>query len=323
MELSIIIPYHNEGQEFITTTVNSIKETIDVNNYEIIIVDDFSDTPLKFDSETVLRHDKNMGVGAAFDTGVKQAQSDNLFLMGSDIRFAKNGWASKTITEIKNNPKALTCTSCVALSAEKPEGMDFEKRRKINVLNGATILMFHDQKSNPSKNSAFRGIIEAKWLPHFKNKDIDSFEIPCILGAAYGVSKAWYDYIDGWALHRKWGTLEPYISLKSWLFGGSCRSAPRIETGHIFKPRGTHGTPQDVLYYNKMMVATVLLQDYKRLISFLPNNTIIQRSRKMYEDDIENILKKREEYMPKIVLNQQSLFGRFGIDYRPEFKETK
>jgi glycosyltransferase involved in cell wall biosynthesis len=318
MKLSIVIPYHNEGTEFITTTINSLKETIDVEPYEIIVVDDCSAIPLEpIKDVTVLRHDKNMGVGIAFDTGVKYAQSENIFLMGSDIRFAKNRWASQIVQEIETNPKSFICTSCVALHAD---ALDIEKRRLVNVLVGATILMFHDKKSNPAKNEGYKNIIEAKWLPHIRNRDIDSYEIPCILGAAYGVSKTWYDYVDGWSGHKKWGTLEPYISLKSWFFGGTCRIAPRIETGHIFKPVGTHGTPQDALFYNKMMVATMLIEDYQRLISFLPENSIVKRSRIMYNENIDFILKKRQEYRAKIVYKQQDYFDRFNIDYRPEFK---
>ena len=127
MKLSIIIPYHDEGLEFITTTVNQIKETIDVEPYEIIVVDDFSDIPL-VDIEGVIRirHVKNMGVGAAFDTGVLFAESENIFLMGSDIRFVKNQWASQMIQEIEYYPSAFTCTSCVALTAEE---LDINKRR--------------------------------------------------------------------------------------------------------------------------------------------------------------------------------------------------
>ena len=318
MDLSIIIPYHDEGLDFITTTINSIKETIDVDKYEIIIIDDFSSKPLsEIDNVKILRHNKNLGVGAAFDTGVKEAKSDNLFLMGSDIRFIPNNWASKIIEEIKNYPKAFTCTSCVALTTQN---LNINERRLINVANGATILMFHDQKTNPKKDKNFRGIIEAKWLPNLKNRDIDSFEIPCILGAAYGVSKEWYNYIDGWWGHKKWGTLEPYISLKSWLFGGSCRTAPRIEVGHIFKTRGTHGTNQDVLLYNKMLVATLLFDDYERLIRFLGVNNDVIEARKLYNDNRKNILKKRKEYSQKITYNYLNYFKRFNIDYRLDIK---
>jgi glycosyltransferase involved in cell wall biosynthesis len=321
MELSIIIPYHNEGVEFISTTINSIRETIDISTYEIVIIDDFSDEKLEnIENVTILRHNENLGVGAAFDTGIKIAKSDNLFLMGSDIRFVENKWASQTLKEINDYPTALTCTSCVALSADSKDTMDINKRRLVNVVNGATIIMFHDKESNPKQSDTFRGIIEAKWLPHIKNRDVDSFEIPCILGAAYGVKKEWYNYIDGWVGHKKWGTLEPMISLKSWFFGGSCRVAPRIETGHIFKPHGTHGTPQDKLLYNKMLVSTLLFDDYERLISFLGTNTIVERSKKMYQDNIDFIMGKREEYKKKTVYNYLDYFKKWDIDYRPNYK---
>jgi len=318
MKLSIIIPYHDEGLEFITTTINSIKETIDVEPYEIIVVDDFSDEPLQeIEDVIIIRHTQNSGVGAAFDTGVQIAKSDNLFLMGSDIRFVKNQWTSQIVQEIENYPTAFTCTSCVALTARN---LNIEERRKINVVNGATILMFHDQKSNPKKDENFRGIIEAQWLKHLWNRNIDSFEIPCILGAAYGVKKSWYQYVDGWSLHRKWGTLEPYISLKSWLFGGSCRTAPRIETGHIFKEVGTHGTSQEILLYNKMMIATLLFDDYERLIHFLGTNPTVEKAKELYKANLEIIINKKEEYKKKIVYNYLDFFQRFNIDYRPDYK---
>jgi hypothetical protein len=252
-------------------------------------------------------------VGAAFDTGVKIAKSDNLFLMGCDMRFQKNKWASQMIAEIKEYPKSFTCTSCVNINNEN---MDIEARKKVSVPTGATIIMFHDKKSNPAMTDTFRGIIEAKWLPYLKDRDVDSFEIPCILGAAYGVSKAWYNYVDGWNGHKMWGTLEPYISLKSWLFGGSCRVAPRIYTAHIFKKTGTHNTPQDALIYNKMFVSMVLFEDHKRFIDFLGTNTIVERSRKMVQDNMLYITQKKLEYNKKIVFSVKDFCNKFNIDLR-------
>jgi len=317
MDLSIIIPYHNEGVDFISTTLVSIRDTIDVENYEIIIVDDGSVKVLQltFPKVKILRHNENKGVGAAFDTGVKIAQSENIFLMGSDIRFQKNKWASMMLEEIKQHPKAFTCTSCVNINKEN---MDIEARKSVGVPTGATILMFHDKKSNPKATETFRGIIEAKWLKYIPNRNIDSYEIPCILGAAYGVSKEWYNYVDGWEGHRLWGTLEPYISLKSWFFGGSCRVAPRIYTAHIFKKAGTHGTPQDILMYNKMMVATLLFEDYNRIISFLGSNPIVERGRKMYKDNMVWILAKKAEYRKKIAIDIKAFFKEWNIDMRYE-----
>lgn len=313
MKLSIIIPYHNECKTFISATISQIKNTIDFPDYEIIVVDDCSDDPLSLNGVTVIRHTTNKGVGAAFDTGVAHAASDNLMLMGSDIRFINNGWSSQLVKEIEDHQKAFTCTSCVGLNENE---MDISKRRDAHTRTGATMLIYHDQFSNPKKSATFRSIIEAKWLPQLTNRDIDSYEIPCILGAAYGVKKSWYQYCDGFALHRKWGTLEPYISLKSWLFGGSCRVAPRIEIGHIFKTAGTHGTTLDVVIYNKLMVARVLFYNHDLLVKFLGSNPTVDSGKEMYNQNLPAILQKATEYKSKMVMNTAQFAARFGIDYR-------
>lgn len=319
MGLSIIIPYHNEGRDFILTAIKSITDTIDVE-YEVIVVDDHSDVPLSLEGIRVVRQPDNLGVGQAFDAGVSVSKYDNLFLMGSDIRFLPNKWASQIVEEIEKYPKSFTCTTCVGLNVDN---MDMVARRGVARYNGATILMFHDKQSNPRQTETFRGIIEAKWLPSIKPWDVDSQEIPCILGAAYGVKKDWYNYVDGWFGHRKWGTLEPYISLKSWMFGGSCRIATRIETGHIFKSHGTHGTEQETLMYNKMLVATLLIEDYQRYINFLGTNTILERARKDYKDNLGWMLSKREEYKAKTTMSFDSFCEKFDIDIRKDNKLSK
>lgn len=313
MKLSIIIPYHNEGESFIKETIRQILNTIDFDQYEIIVVDDCSTKPLSLDNVKVIRHSENRGVGAAFDTGAAHASSENLMLIGSDIRFTKNQWASKLVSEIEAHPKAFTATTCVAL---KPDDQDIEKRRNINTHTGATILLFHDKKSNPVKSESFRSIIEARWLPKIKNRDIDSFEIPCILGAAYGVKKKWYQYCDGFALHKKWGTLEPYISMKSWMFGGSCRVAPRVEIGHIFRTASIHNIAYETLIYNKLMVARLLISDFQRFFNYLGGNEIVDKGRKMYIEKYPEIIKKANEYKTKKVMSSMEFAKKFGIDYR-------
>ena len=43
---SIIITQHEESQAFVQECIDQIRSTIDIDNYEIIIVDDHSQTPL-------------------------------------------------------------------------------------------------------------------------------------------------------------------------------------------------------------------------------------------------------------------------------------
>lgn len=317
--VSIIITYHEEGLEFLKECLTQLKDSIDIIKYEIIVVDDCSKEILpEIEDVKIIRNENNIGVGRSFDVGVEQANGEDIILTACDMRFIPNNWVSKLIKEINDNPKSLICTACIGLNKDRPENMDFEIRRKVLRCYGATILMFHDKQSNhsPRITDTFRGIIEAKWYPLKKDSINKSYEIPCILGACYGVKKEWYQYIDGFWGHRQWGTLEPYISLKSWLFGGNCLVAPHIETAHIFKKEGSHGITQDNVMFNKLLVATLLLEDSDRFINFLGSNQIVERAKKLFEELKISILNKREEYKSKIVVDIKEFCKKFKIDLR-------
>lgn len=329
MDLSIIMPYHNEGPDFINETLQSIRSTIDVD-YEIIIVDDFSDVPLAIDAPDVkvVRQRSNEGVGRAFDRGVALATSEQLFLMGCDVRFIANNWASLMCREILDHPSSLICTSVVHLSEGMPE-LTFELSRQNFVYNGATILMAWGKEE--------WNILKAEWYPResrMMKKDnelatrmlapygvvpsmTESYEVACILGAAYGVTKSWYNHIDGWWGHRKWGTLEPYISLKCWLFGGSCLTAPHIETGHIFKSQGAHGTGYKYIAYNSMLTAWLLFDrdDREWLIRHLRNHDWVLEAKAMIGDELEYVLHRRSLYKAKTVTSINEIVRKFKLNF--------
>ena len=314
---SFVISYHNEGREFLLECLDQLKASIDISEYEIIVVDDCSSQPLAdIPDVKIIRNQRNVGMGKSFDKGIAEAKGDDIIFLACDIRFIPNNWVSKLIKEINDYPESLTCTCCVGMNQEDPKNMDFAYRRTRSRNYGATILMLHDKQSNPRKEESFRGIIEAKWHPLDKTSIDNSYEIPCILGACYGVKKSWYQYIDGFWGHHLYGTLEPYISLKSWLMGGSCRVAPHVETAHIFKREGTHGTPQDALMFNKMLVATLLLEDSQRYIDFLGINGVLKRAKMYFEREKPAITAKRAEYKEKIVRNINEIAVKFNIDLR-------
>lgn len=334
--LSIIIAYHNEGSDFIAEAVYQIKQTCDVK-YEIIIVDDHSENPLKFRLENVrvVRQPENKGVGQAFDTGIDYAKYNNIFLMGCDVRFSNNQWASKMVAEINKYPKALICTSVVNLSNslfELMQGLpdDFPNRNdpfnfakqmsKIDLYRGASILFYMGD------NESIHHIIEAQWMPReflpLRSRDYilptECYEIPCILGAAYGTTKKWYKYIDGFWGHRFWGTLEPYISMKSWLMGGQCLVSPVIETAHIFNATGNHANEyQYGLYksYNRMLTAWLLFPytDARRLCDWLPDKDFVNEARDLIDNNFQSIEKKRNEYRKKFKMSMSEFIKKFGL----------
>lgn len=309
MDLSIIIAYHNEGAEFISALLVMISETIDIPDYEVIVVDDGSDRELslpQIPKVKILRSHVNKGVGSAFDLGVSHAISDNLILMGCDVRLTRNNWASMLLEEIRSHPRSVTCTSCVRLTKINN---NFVKTVQIGeVENGATISMI----KYPHKQ-VYQAVLTAEWLPRLKHRNVDSYNIPCVLGACYGISKDWYRYIDGFAGHKYWGALEPLISLKSWLFSGSCRVAPKIYTGHIFKPGSGHSIPRFIIVYNKMFIIRTLFDDPERAITLLGGNNKITAAKELVNSNIEFITEKRNAYSEKKVISERDYFGTFGI----------
>lgn len=344
--VSIIITYHAEGQEFLEECITQVRSSVHVP-YEIIVVDDFSPTPLKPISDIqIIRKPYQSGVGNSFDLGVSMSKYDNLFLMACDTRYIDNGWCDRLLEEIKNYPKSLISTASVGLNkysrcceADMHKGiclkcrqpakdnMDFTYRRSIKLpQTGAEILIFHDSSNDKAKKPNFRNIIEAKWLPY---RGGQSYEVPCILGACYGTTKEWYNYIDGFWGHRYWGSLEPYISLKSWLFGGSCRVLPEAETGHIWKKEklkdkfetfaqsenGYHNVRPDVLVYNKLMIAHLLFPDAERLISFLSSQDV-DKAKRAIQSNWSLIEAKRREYAEKTTVSMESLVELLKLDYR-------
>lgn len=305
MKTSLIIAYHNEGMAFIQECVQSIKNTVKDLEHEIIIVDDCSDVPCEPISGTkLLRNPQNIGIGRTFDRGVEETNGENIILLACDIRFKDNNWAERLVNRITENPKSFICTKCVNY-------VDHDKWGT-----GASLYLRHDANVDPKRDKDFRDILNTSWLSIQGNTVA---EIPCLLGAIYGVSREWYRYTEGWRGFRKWGTLEAYISLKSWLFGGKCLVDTSIDTYHIYKERHPHGTSVSDVISNKIKISRIL-----RLTGFeeyLPDTEFINRAKAICDNDREQIEEMRRAYVPKIVFTIYEYAEKFGLKL-PDNKES-
>jgi glycosyltransferase involved in cell wall biosynthesis len=316
-ELSIVIAYHNEPVSEIREAVESIKSTIDIDNYEIIIADDCSKKPLVYDDDRVrvVRQEEHLGVGRGLTLGVENARSENVFLQGNDIRYARNGWASKMIEAIEANPKSIICARCVGMNTESPGGMDFDYRlKKAARRNGSTILMYHDWLIEPKKPKHFKNVVECKWLPPSESDGLE--EIPCVLGAAYITKKSFFQYVDPWRFHRSWGTLEPMIGLGYWLMGGSNLCHNGVAIGHIFQ-RSAPRNFQHIMY-NKFVAANLFFPDDLRdkLISFLGDNPQVEAGRGVFNRLESSIFAYKKLVEEKIVYDVRDYCDKFNIDLR-------
>lgn len=267
MKVSVIIPSYNDNYT-INTTVQSLLNH-NHNIHEIIIVDDFSDTPVQdiiqdFDRRIrVFRTEQNGGVGKSFDFGVSCADGDVLYLMGADIRFDSNDAVDEMCRYAYQEKDQLVSCGCIGVT----DNINFERSTNVsdNGRMGASIKwkITNDDLSgnNPlSKDYSYRDIIQAKWL---REKPNQITTIPCILGATYAVSKEWYLYLKGFQEHRTWGGLEPMISIKSHLSGGGCKIMPDVYTGHMFG-RGVSKRNTWDMYFNKVYMAYMFFDEEVR-----------------------------------------------------------
>ena len=265
-ELTIVIPALN-CQDILLKTIASLSRNCVLPDLkvQVIVVDDGSDVPIICPPGIkVIRHKRNLGVGAAFDTGVKAAETDNLVLMGADI-LVQPMWDERVIDILEDHPMAITCSVCSGFNTEDQAFMDGRHLRY-----GAHILKYHE---TPMRKHTQTDILQAQWNREKPDWDADGMaRIGCILGAFYVTTKRAYTSIGGFIGHRLWGGLEPMISIRAKRSGLPLYVAGFLETAHNYgRLHKTHERTVrwDVILYNKMFMAHTMFEDPTELMGLL------------------------------------------------------
>ena len=328
MKISIIIPFKNEFDE-IDNVIGHLLRTsrIGTKNLEIIVVNDgsvqsngrFRPLELNYPCVRVLNNSKSFGVGHAFDSGVRIASHDTIILMGADV-FPDISWDSKVIEAVNSNPETLGCAVCVG---DKPP---YRKYYGADLL----ITVGNDDLPTHSKlrqrTGGYTSLFKAKWKE--KVSDVP-YELPCLLGAMYFTSKAYYNKIHGWDTEpnnkfigfRSYGSLEPFISLKSWLYGGGCTMYPNIEAIHIFNRINKHnrwskgGRSAEWTWWNAIWVLeTMVLSEFTRhrLYDFVNPELNFNVAKKMIKDHYNNIEMVRDRNFYEFKNDLSWYMDKFG-----------
>lgn len=246
-ELTVIIPFLNEGKE-IENTLVSLRATAG-DEVEVIIINDASTDG--FDYKTIaekynctyIQNEERQGVARSRDIGVEKALTDYVLLLDGHMRFYNNHWHTDILSAIKQDEEAIYCSTCRQLDGT-------------NLLNGANnygaFLVFW--------GDTYDTILEPKWIRNevMSSIDEDIIEIPCILGAGYAFSKVYWQKLQGLSGLRYYGSDEAYISLKAWMTGGSCKLIKSVEIGHIFRDVAPYPTKFADICYNKLLIAELL-----------------------------------------------------------------
>lgn len=239
-------------------TLTNFLETVNPDDASIIVVDDANNLDSKelegFPDTMLLRNPVRKGVGYSLDLAVKRAKTDIVFISGCDIRFSGD-WFDRFFTVVKSHPTSITASVCAGLAPDRRY-----LTGKENHYYSAHILFHVTEKNNHKVPLAYREYLEGKWNAWSKERraNCDIEQVGCLMGAFYGCHRNWFLKIRGLEGHRTWGTLEPLLSLRSYVAGGDCIIDGKTITGHIFKKASSYKPVKDLIY-NKLLVASTLL----------------------------------------------------------------
>lgn len=217
-ELTIIIPFRNEGIE-VYNTVKSIKETSDLD-FDIILINDGSDDGFDYKSISkmfqaeYIEHLTAIGVAASRNEGVLHCKTEYFLLLDAHMRSYTANWTSLLIQELRKDKNAIFC--CQTISIDK-KGTIIDNRAKGY---GAHI-NFHNLSYDWNNTNFYH--------------DQSVVDIPCIMGASYASNKEYWNRIHGLNGLRSYGCDEQLISMKAILEGGSCKIIKNIVFGHLFR----------------------------------------------------------------------------------------
>lgn len=154
-EVSVIIPTYNRAAK-VTRAISSVLDQT-FNDFELIVVDDGSvddtnETLAGFhDRIIVIRHEKNLGVSAARNSGIKVSQSPLIAFLDSDDYWLP-GKLEAQVRYFKENPEAVVCQTEEMWVRNgvrvnpwnkhlKPTGDVFERSLKLCVVSPSAVMI--------------------------------------------------------------------------------------------------------------------------------------------------------------------------------------
>jgi len=279
--VSVVIAYHNDVADLMET-LDSLYDTMNIDPWEVIVVNDGGRNKLKEKRRNLIHIDNpiNLGVGRSFDIGVGVAQYDTIFISCADITHPNSDYVEKMYSSVQDNPKSLICTT--TCSYQNPHIRNY----------GADILFKITDDDLPKnspfrKNGEHRSILEGRWRTKTGE---GTYPIPSLMGSFYGVTREWYEFVRGFELHYQWGSLEPYISLKSWMLGGSILINTDIDVLHKSGRVGFAKKEEKAYVYNRMMIAFVVFGSYGiQFAEHLGQNSVVAEAADIYHNAMQDV----------------------------------
>ena len=309
-KLTVIIPFLNEKSE-VENTLKSII-AFSNNDVEIILINDASDDG--FDYKIVaekynvvyIENKERMGVAASRDLGVKVCQTPYFLFLDAHMRFYDNLWIQRIIEELEKDQRALLCCQTKVLKLK-------------NDIVVVDIIDFPFYGAYIEFNNGL-GLIEPRWILQEPNGTsyLQTIPIPCVLGAGYACNKTYWQYLKGLEGLKYWESDEPYISLKVWMEGGSCKLLKDVVIGHIYRSVAPYDIDIKFRLYNRLLIIELLIPDIyiKKFISqlrgfyypFLSESLLI-----LYEN--KELINRLKNYYKQIFTRDYYFYEKLNSQY--------
>ena len=256
-DLTVVIVFLNERDQ-LDRTVASVRETAG-GQVDLLLVDDASDDGYdyqaiarRYDCRYVVNQER-LGASRARDLGVELARTDHVLSLDAHVRPFTREWSRVIRDALDDDPRAVYCVGVPPI--------DVDGRRTDQPVGRGAFVQLGDEDGRPETPG---GVLSAVWnVTRRTSGPIEA--VPCVLGGAYAYRREFYRHLWGLGGHWLWGREEPYLSMKAWLAGGSCKLLDDVEIGHIYRTaaqRPYDATWESELHNIMVLIATVFPEDY-------------------------------------------------------------
>jgi hypothetical protein len=162
------------------------------------------------------------------------------------MRFYDLGWDEKLIELLKVNERTVLCSQTKRLCKDEDNNVIDTDNKIVNYR--AAYISFHGKK-----------LLQMTWNYYDYQPYADMLEVPCIIGAAYAMSKSYWQYLKGLEGLISYGTDEELLSIKVWREGGKCLLIKNWVVGHIYRESFPYEVYTVKVVYNRIYTAELLL----------------------------------------------------------------
>lgn len=314
-KITVIIPFLNEGME-VVNTVASVREFAG-KGVDIIVINDYSYDGIDYGA--LLRpynvyyfvNFESRGVAGSRDFGVSKIRTPYFLLLDAHMRFYE-GECFATISRLLDaNDRRLLCCQSTAILPDEESG-EMLPVKDYPLAYGAYLTMKIGGK-----------FLDVDWKSNERDVTSEVEEIPVILGAGYAASRRYWEYLAGLRGLKCYGSDECYLSLKTWLEGGSCLLLKKHILGHYYRTRSPYLTYNDLVTYNHFLIAETILPPKQRSYCYasymFADHRVSTVALKILRREIR-LMAQLREYYSKIFTRPYSFFAQLN---HQEFDERR